>query len=298
MESFNTRCLCRISPGLREKGLRRFGVLAGLVVILGSCVGVVTAASTQNDEVSSDSTSPRVIPGGPRGQAISEGLRIVTDSPRELKDWVSSGLTCANCHLGAGTVPGASPWTGIFGVFPEYRARTGKMISLQERINECMQRSLNGRALPFESHQMDAVLAYIQWLSEGTPTGQSPPGRGFGSIDTRRVPDSANGSRIYRASCAMCHGADGEGVRRADGTFAFPPLWGDASFNIGAGMARTYTAAAFIRGNMPQNAPGSLSEQEAIDVAEFVTHQARPDFPARRADWPHGDAPKDARKDD
>ena len=68
-------------------------------------------------------------------------------------------------------------------------------------------------------------------------------------------------------------------------------------------MARTYTAAAFIKNNMPVaydlNAPlgqgGALSDQDAVDVAEYFTHQPRPDFAAKVKDWPNGGKPKDAR---
>ena len=82
----------------------------------------------------------------------------------------------------------------------------------------------------------------------------------------------------------------------------FPPLWGDRSFNVGAGMARTETAAAFVKHNMPigfrEHFPlgqGGLSDQEAVDVADYFSHMPRPAFPAMVNDWPDGHKPKDAR---
>ena len=74
-----------------------------------------------------------------------------------------------------------------------------------------------------------------------------------------------------------------------------PPLWGKDSFNVGAGMARMYTAAAFVKHNMPLGQGGTLTAQEAVDVAAFFTQQPRPDYAARANDWPKGDKPKDAR---
>ncbi len=142
---------------------------------------------------------------------------------------------------------------------------------------------------------MNAILAYISWLSVGYPAGSPFPGRGFEPIDTALAPDSARGGNIYATRCASCHGPNGEGTPLPTGAYAFPPVWGKDSFNLGAGMARTYTAAAFIRHNMPLGQGGTLSAQDAVDVAEFVTHQPRPDFPARSADWPAGGRPKDAR---
>jgi len=82
----------------------------------------------------------------------------------------------------------------------------------------------------------------------------------------------------------------------------YPPLWGDQSFNIGAGMARTYTAAAFVKRNIPigfhEQFPlgqGGLSDQEAVDVAAYFSGQPRPDFPDKVKDWPSGGKPQDAR---
>jgi hypothetical protein len=76
---------------------------------------------------------------------------------------------------------------------------------------------------------------------------------------------------------------------------------GRRSFNIGAGMARTYTAAAFVKRNMPigfhEKFPlgqGGLSDQDAVDVAEYFTHQDRPDFPDKVKDWPKDPKPRDA----
>jgi thiosulfate dehydrogenase len=72
-----------------------------------------------------------------------------------------------------------------------------------------------------------------------------------------------------------------------------PPLWGGKSFNIGAGMARQWTAAAFVRRNMPSDRPGTISAQDAADVAGWVVSRPRPDFPGKERDWPRGDAPPD-----
>ena len=76
----------------------------------------------------------------------------------------------------------------------------------------------------------------------------------------------------------------------------------DALFNIGAGMARTYTAAAFVKRNMPiafgthfPLGQGGLTDQEAVDVAEYFSHMPRPDFPDKVKDWPKGGKPADAR---
>jgi len=154
---------------------------------------------------------------------------------------------------------------------------------------------MNGQALPYNSTEMNNILAYMQWLSTGVPTGISVKGRGFGPIDQGLKPDPKRGKLVYEAKCTACHGAEGLGMKNPDGSYALPPLWGKDSFNDGAGMARTYTAAAFVKHNMPLGQGGTLTDQEAVDVSEFFTHQPRPVYPHKAKDWPKGDKPEDAR---
>lgn len=238
---------------------------------------------------------PTSMPDGPIGESIRRGRELITDTQHQLPANVGNGLNCSSCHLNGGTVAYAAPYVGLTGLFPEYRARSAKVISLQQRINACFQRSLNGTPLPWDSNEMNAMLAYISWLSTGVTTGKALPGRGFVAIDTTLVADETRGKVIYAAQCASCHGADGQGANTETGGYLYPPLWGERSFNLGAGMARHFTAAAFIKHNMPQGKGESLSVQEAVDVAYYVTHQPRPDFPARVNDWPKGGRPIDAR---
>jgi thiosulfate dehydrogenase len=40
---------------------------------------------------------------------------------------------------------------------------------------------------------------------------------------------------------------------------------------------------------------GGLSDQDAVDVAEYFSHVKRPDFAEKVNDWPNGEKPKDAR---
>ena len=142
---------------------------------------------------------------------------------------------------------------------------------------------------------MNAILAYMKWLSSGVPVGTNVNGRGFEKIDTTLVPNHENGKAIYAQRCAACHGAEGQGMPNPQGGYFMPPLWGKDSFNVGAGMARLYTAAPFVKHNMPLGQGGTLTAQEAVDVAGFFTQQPRPDYAERVKDWPKGDKPKDAR---
>lgn len=239
----------------------------------------------------------------PNAALILEGKRLLSDTRRLLPDYVGNELNCTSCHLGEGKIAEASPFAGLSHAFPAYNPRAGREITLRERINGCFLRSMNGRELPQDSHEMDAIVAYFDWLSDPIPGGANFAGRGIGKVDQLLIPDPVNGRKVYEAQCAICHGMGGQGVKDSHGEYQFPPLWGDGSFNIGAGLARTYTAAAYVRTNMPighgiNSRLGQgrlLNDQDAVDVAEYFTHQPRPDFPAKVNDWPNGGKPMDAR---
>jgi thiosulfate dehydrogenase len=265
-----------------------FAALAFLCITV---PGAAHAAGPVPFRVPADST----IPTGPAGDAIKLGRTLISDTRKLLPNNVGNGLDCTNCHLGAGTRENAGPFVGLWGVFPEYRTRDNKIDSLQERINDCFLRSMNGRPLAYDSTEMNAILMYIHWLSEGVPVGAAVAGRGMGDVGTALKPNSARGRQIYADKCASCHGADGEGFKNPAGGYVFPPVWGNESFNVGAGLARTYTAAGFIKHKMPLGQGGSLSNQDAVDVAEYVTHQPRPAFAAAKGDYAKGGKPKDAR---
>lgn len=230
------------------------------------------------------------------------GARLNIETRDLLPRNVGNALNCASCHLNAGTVADGSPYIGVSAFFPGYAPRAGRVITLEDRINGCFLRSMNGKPLPLESDEIRAMVAYFDWMRRETKPEDKVEGRGVGKISQSIVPNVDNGKKVYAAQCAVCHGGEGEGVKNAKGQWVYPPLWGDQSFNIGAGMARTYTAAAFVKRNMPiafhGNFPlgqGGLSDQEAVDVAEYFSHQPRPDFANKHKDWPKDKKPADAR---
>jgi thiosulfate dehydrogenase len=197
-----------------------------------------------------------------------------------------SELTCTNCHLDFGTRAWSAPWVGVYGRFPQYRSRNDRVNVLEDRINDCFERSLNGKALSLASQEMRDIVAYMAWLSRKVPIAASMEGQGFARLDGPAT-DTVRGAAVFTSECARCHGSDGAGTDLA------PPLWGEKSFTIGAGMGRVRTAAAFIKFNMPYDRPGSLSEQQAFDVAAYITSRPRPDFVRKENDWPNGDHPPD-----
>jgi thiosulfate dehydrogenase len=190
----------------------------------------------------------------PFGVLVKYGHALFTDTANQIgpevadasRRFAGNNLTCQNCHLQGGTVPYAMPMTGVWGQFPQYRGREGAVDTLEERINGCMERSMNGRALPLESREMRAFSSYMRWLSTGVPDGAKLAGAGTLQIqEPDRAANVARGAHVYAQVCAACHGGDGAGQRAQQGLgYQFPPLWGHDSFNDGAGMSRLLTAAA------------------------------------------------------
>ncbi len=158
----------------------------------------------------------------------------------------------------------------------------------------CFARSLNATPPVDGSADLVDIVAYLTWLSAGTPIGAETEGQGLPRLDPLPA-DTGRGHAVYVAECARCHGADGQGgPSTGAGLPIATPLWGDLSYNIGAGIARLSLSSAFIKAAMPYDRPGTLTVQQAYDVAAYVNSRPRPDFTGKELDWPKGDAPADA----
>jgi thiosulfate dehydrogenase len=249
-------------------------------------------------------TVPEVgaLPRDAHGLQVREGRDLITATyayigpsvADEAKRYAGNNLACGNCHLQAGTKKFGVPLFGLWGDFPKYSARTGADITIEERINACMTRSMNGRAMPDDAPEMQALVAYIRFLSTGVPAGQQVPGMGTGHMrELTRAADPRRGHPIYIRVCAACHNTDGSGIRNsaADAALGYmmPPLWGNDSFNDGAGMARLITLANFVHFNMPHGTDyldPQLSIEDAWDVAAYVLSHPRPHKAGLDKDFP------------
>jgi thiosulfate dehydrogenase len=207
---------------------------------------------------------PSTIPAGPMGDSIRLGMNVFNDTPRYAERYVGNKLSCTHCHIDGGTVSQGMPMVGLPGIFPMYRDREKTVITFEERIEQCFQRSESGHRIPNDGPEMVGLVAYSQWLSKDQVTGKPFPGRGLVTLP-ELAGDSAKGEKIFGEQCAVCHGADGAGKLPVA-----PALWGPNSFSDGAGMHQISKMAAFVQHNMPQNAPDSLTPQEAYDVSTFI----------------------------
>jgi thiosulfate dehydrogenase len=219
------------------------------------------------------------IPGGEFGDMVRLGEQIFNDPATYAPQFVGNRLRCSNCHLQAGRQAGASPMWAAYTAYPAYRRKNGHVNSFEERLQGCFRYSMNGKEPKLGDKVLVALESYAYFLAKGLPTGEDAPGRGFPALPKPPLPaDYARGAQVFTQTCAACHGAQGLG-QFADGKVLFPALWGPRSFNWGAGMGSIKSAAAFIRANMPLGQGGTLSVQQAWDVATYVDSQVRPQDP-------------------
>jgi thiosulfate dehydrogenase len=275
-----------------------------MLISLAACAGLSAGAFAQNPndwqapDISklADDNYGRLVR---QGKALMEQtyLHIGPEAKDEGKRYAGNNLACVSCHIDAGGRKFGNPWVGTFVSFPQYRGREDAVSTTEERINGCMERSMNGRKLPLDGPEMKAMMAYLHFLSTGIPVGAKLEGGGTLKLKAlARAADPLAGKEVYAATCVACHGDQGQGLRRGkagDGDgYQFPPVWGPDSYNTGAGMARVTLAAGFIKGNMPSGTTHTttvLTDEQAFDVAAYINSQPRPvkanldlDFPARK----------------
>ena len=82
---------------------------------------------------------------------------------------------------------------------------------------------------------------------------------------------AARGKAQYNTSCSTCHMEDLSGSGQA------LPLAGDAFMDVWEGQS-VADLLGLVQGTMPQDKPGSLTSQEAIDIITYLLQQNK--FPA------------------
>ncbi|MCX6216788.1 c-type cytochrome [Spirosoma sp.] len=229
------------------------------------------------------------------GELIRYGKELIANTslylgPKGKVAHIANGMNCQNCHLDSGTKPWGNNYSAVASTYPKFRARSGMTESIVKRVNDCFERSLNGKALDSTSREMKAIVAYIHFLGDGVPKGENPNGSGIWKVpylDRAASPDK--GKLAYKQKCVSCHGNTGQGIANPDGNgFTFPPLWGSHSYNQGAGLFRLSRLAGYIKANMPLGASWDkpqLSDEDAWDIAAYINSMPRPAKDLRN-DWP------------
>lgn len=240
--------------------------------------------------------SANQIPVDSSGDLIRYGRTLIEKTayylgPKGTVAHMSNGMNCQNCHLDAGTKPWGNNYGAVASTYPKFRDRSGSVESIEKRVNDCIERSLNGHALDTGSKEMRSIVAYIKWLGSDIKKGTKPKGSGIIELKhLSRAADPAKGQLVYTGTCEKCHGKNGEGQINTDqATYLYPPLWGNNSYNTGAGLFRLSRFAGYVKNNMPNPTNyhnPQLTDEQAWDVAAFVNSQPRPVKDLSK-DWPN-----------
>lgn len=273
-----------------------FFIIAAGIVFLSSC------GNTNDKEIKNDSPSRAPWYGWnkyqikPEDSLVRLGHDLIENTsyyfgPKGKISAISNGMNCQNCHIDGGIIPWGNNFSAVIMSYPRFSNRSGAMMSISRRVNDCFERSLNGIAIDTTGHEMQAIIAYMHWIGDDIPTGKRPLGSGIMQLPfLDRAADPVKGRKVYITACQRCHGAGGQGRPNADASgYVYPPLWGENSYNTGAGLYRISGFAGFVKVNMPFHEATydhpKLTNEEAWDVAAFVNSQPRPqnknknDFP-------------------
>ncbi len=226
------------------------------------------------------------IPHDEFGEMVRYGRDLIVNTAYyigpegKVGKFLGNKMNCTNCHLDAGTRPYAFNYFSTHARYPQYRARENRILSLADRVNNCIERPHNGRHLPLDSKEMTAITSYMKWLSAKVPVDGHVKGDGPVKMEfMARAADPAKGEEVYKRECLSCHGANGEGKMRADNVcYEYPPLWGKKSYQAGSSVHRVIKMAAFVYANMPNKLAThdnpKLTQEEAFDVVAFINNDA------------------------
>ncbi len=248
-----------------------------------------------------------LIPLSPEADFVSYGRELISHTalylgPKGKVKTISNGMNCQNCHLKAGTKPFGNNYAAVASTYPKFRARSGGIESMEKRINDCIERSLNGKKLDTASREMRAIVAYFRWVGKDVKKGEVPKGAGIPQLSfLNRAADPVKGKSVFIKHCVVCHGKDASGYKERDSLeWKYPPLAGPASYSIGAGLYRLSRFAGYVKMNMPHGIyyeKPVLNDEEAWDVAAYINSLPRPkkyfvedwpDISAKPYDHPFG----------
>jgi thiosulfate dehydrogenase len=243
---------------------------------------------TKNDSIVDEElwTPPdtSTIPHDEFGDMVRYGRELIVNTAYYIGPEGKAGkflgnkMNCTNCHLDAGTKPYAFNFYSTHARYPQYRARENKILSLADRVNNCIERPHNGKHMPLNNKEMIAIISYMKWLGENVPVNAHVKGDGPIKVDfPERAADPFKGEEVYKRECLSCHGADGEGKMRADNVcYEYPPLWGEKSYQSGSSVHRLIKMAPFVYANMPNKIATyqnpKLTIEEAYDVVAFINN--------------------------
>lgn len=248
------------------------------IIVFGFIVGL---ASFYFRPVESFAIPIEDLPEGRLKTELLYGRSLILETPRwigpegsVLKN-TKSMMSCSQCHINGGVQSGGLPLWDTHGLYPQYRARENRILTVGERINTCIVMTLQGSPLPLEGREIQAMTLYVRHLGAGREVLLQDKDNRLPQLrDIDRPASVSHGEKVYQKYCLRCHGQDGQGVLAENKkSYLYPPLWGEFSYRIGSSLFRNTMAARFIKANMPQDkikTGEQLSDEEALDVAAFI----------------------------
>jgi cytochrome c len=230
------------------------------------------------------------LPLGAVGERVRYGMALLQRSsellgPRQPDAALRhsrNDLNCVSCHqAGPSGLPGSKPFglplVNVRNDYPKLDPKTMKVTSIEMRIAGML--GPGATPIKADSREMQAMVAYIDWLGSKIPPGRAMAGTGLDEAIAMpaRAADVARGGTLYAAKCSVCHGAQGLGLKnggfeRGMG-YQFPPIAGDDAYDDGGHMYMVPLLTRFLRSNMPLGASADqplLSVDDAYDIAAFV----------------------------
>lgn len=255
------------------------------IVTLTGLASCLLKNSSAENKPSTESLVPAIDSAGELvkyGQALMNNTAYYIGPQGINGQYTGTRTSCSNCHQLAGTKPFAFDLMTANSRYPQYRAREDKVLSLAERVNNCVTRPLNGTPVPENTKEMQAFLAYLKWLDDFAATHQKEIwGKSLPLHFPNRAADTSKGALIYASRCSRCHGSEGQGRFNSDSiSYLYPPLWGDHAYQAGSSMYRVIKLSGWLKANMPYDSARHdkpvLTDEEAIDVAAYVNSRPRP----------------------
>lgn len=182
--------------------------LTGALALLGfaASFGVVAAAEPQEAQYSAGDKKSGYLYAEPETRAMQDDdftnpgfLWVERGSALWNKVEGEAGKSCASCHGDAET-----SMKGVGASYPKYDAKLGKLVNIEQRINQCRTEQMKAEAWKWESDPLLSMTAFVKTQSRGMPVAVD--------IDGPAAPFFEKGKEFYYQrrgqldlACKHCH---------------------------------------------------------------------------------------------
>src|SRR6187549_2088293 len=194
--------------------MRSSKLILGVLLMI-SCFSIYISCTPVNAEKKAEliKIDLEQIPKNKFGDEVRYGRELMLHTayyigPDGIKGkYLGNKMNCTNCHQDAGTKPFSFNLMLSHEQYPQYRPREGRVLTLAERVNNCIERPHNGKPLPLDSREMVALLSYLKWINGFVPQNNVFKGaKNLEILFPNRAASSERGSKLFQMHCQRCHG--------------------------------------------------------------------------------------------